>query len=309
MITYIKHKNIDFNAWDNCIRNSMNPVIYAYSWYLEASCECWDALIEGNYERVMPLPVRRKLGIQYVYPPLMTQQLGIFSKEEITEKKANEFVEAIPSGIKYAEIKFNTGNSLSVKNGIKIIRHNNYELNLNLPYQEIIKDYTANHVRNIKRRALHEISIKKSLDMESLITLFKQEKETKISKLPDDYFSYLHKLFKALVAQDKASIFEVYQGDKYCGASLIASDSDRIYFLFSAINAEGKKYGLMHKLINHIIQLHAGTEFTFDFEGSDNANLARFYSGFGATLTHYYELKINRLPKLITKLRRIISIK
>jgi hypothetical protein len=49
-------------------------------WHLDRTAVVWDALVWGDYEFVMPLPVRKKWGIQYVYQPLFCQQLGIFPK-------------------------------------------------------------------------------------------------------------------------------------------------------------------------------------------------------------------------------------
>lgn len=304
MIQLIKHRDLDFFAWDRCLESSMNKRIYAYSWYLNSVCDRWDALVEGDYNSIMPLPIRKKWGISYVFPPVMTQQLGIFSTNEITEKKVKEFIKAIPQQIKYGEIKFNSDNGRLSKN-IMALAHNNYELNLNFSHDELIKNYSANNLRNIKKVAVNDLKFLQSNNLKPLINAFKQGRGTKIAALPDDFFSGLQKLFDNLLLMNKGVIYEVHHGDKYCGGGLIAKDSDRIYFLFSAINEEGKLYGLMHKLIDHIIKLHAGSELIFDFEGSDNANLARFYSGFGASLTHYYEMKIDKLPKLLTNIAKV----
>ena len=45
------------------------------------SVRTWDALVEDDYVSVMPLPYRKKMGVTYIFPPTMTQQLGVFSHE------------------------------------------------------------------------------------------------------------------------------------------------------------------------------------------------------------------------------------
>ena len=68
MIKYIKHKDVDKTKWDQCIARSSNGFIFAYAWYLEIVCENWDALIEGDYETVFPLPWKRVVVILLIWP-------------------------------------------------------------------------------------------------------------------------------------------------------------------------------------------------------------------------------------------------
>ena len=67
MIRYLKNHEINTEKWDECIMNAFNGIVYAYSWYLDIVHETWDALIEGDYERVMPLPVSEKCGVSYIF--------------------------------------------------------------------------------------------------------------------------------------------------------------------------------------------------------------------------------------------------
>ena len=61
-----------------------------------------------------------------------------------------------------------------------------------------------------------------------------------------------------------------------------------------------RKYGrenrAMFFIIDKFIEEHAQTHLTFDFDGSNDPNLARFYKGFGSTEIKYPRLEINRLP-------------
>ena len=56
----------------------------------------WEALISENYEYIMPLPVKSKYKIPYLVQPILTQQLGIFSKNKINENIIEEFIKEIP---------------------------------------------------------------------------------------------------------------------------------------------------------------------------------------------------------------------
>ena len=52
----------------------------------------------------------------------------------------------------------------------------------------------------------------------------------------------------------------------------------------------------MFYLINEVIKKYSQQDLIFDFEGSDNESLARFYKGFGGYETSYLNLKRNELP-------------
>ena len=62
-IKHIKHQNIDFEKWDKTILSSVYPLVFAQSFYLNATCPQWDALIIGDYESVFPLTYNTKFGI------------------------------------------------------------------------------------------------------------------------------------------------------------------------------------------------------------------------------------------------------
>ncbi len=88
-ISYLRHENIDKKKWDNCIAHANNSLIYAYSYYLDAMSENWNALVMNDYEAVMPLTWAKKFGFRYLRQPVFTQQLGIFGnisfEKNITE--------------------------------------------------------------------------------------------------------------------------------------------------------------------------------------------------------------------------------
>ena len=68
-----------------------------------------------------------------------------------------------------------------------------------------------------------------------------------------------------------------------------------ITFLFSGLTIEGKQRQAMTFLLDHVIKLNAGKPMTFDFEGSDDENLARFYLGFGGEERRYPSYSYNNM--------------
>ena len=63
MIQYLIHNQINQTKWDATIAECGN--IYAYSWYLDIVHPGWDALVEDDYQSVMPLTGGKKFGVDY----------------------------------------------------------------------------------------------------------------------------------------------------------------------------------------------------------------------------------------------------
>ena len=62
-IQYLLHPQINKKKWDGCIDNAANGLLYATSTYLDCMAVQWYALVLTDYEMVMPLPCRKKYGI------------------------------------------------------------------------------------------------------------------------------------------------------------------------------------------------------------------------------------------------------
>ena len=110
MIRFVPNDKIDKQKWDSAIDNSTSPYFYAKSWYLDKVSPRWNALIEDDYRKLMPLPVKQKWGFKYICQPILTQQLGIFSADQITQKDISHFLKSIPLSIPYTRIFLNSSN-------------------------------------------------------------------------------------------------------------------------------------------------------------------------------------------------------
>src|ERR1035437_8944019 len=136
-IIHLRNKTIDYQRWDFCITQSHNHLTYAYSWYLDIVSPDWEALVSEDYEYIMPLPVKSRYGIPYLVQPVLTQQLGIFSKKEIDEDIVEEFIKQIPY-FSY-ELNLNETNFYA-----KALIYPNFVLNLRQTYNQINACYSKN---------------------------------------------------------------------------------------------------------------------------------------------------------------------
>lgn len=293
-IQHLRHKSIDLEKWDMVIRLSINHLGYAYSWYLDIVSPGWEALVSDDYEYIMPLPVKRKYKIPYLVQPALSQQLGIFSKNKISEDIIQLFIKKIPYysyEINLNECNFNAD----------VIKQANYVLKIDRSYQRITEKYTKNTLRNIEKALKNSLTIRENLGIDEFIDLFKEVN-------PNDK-SLIDKVYQPILINgtDKKMI-------KICGAyntnnELLSGLSlfftgDRIVCLLLVSNEIGKKTSAMFLLIDHLIKTYAGSNKIVDFEGSMIEGVARFYKGFGAENQPYFILRKMRPAFLVKTIKR-----
>ena len=198
MIRCLSNQEINKHKWDNCVRESFNGMIYAYSWYLDIVAENWQGLVEDEYQRIFPLITRNKGNIHYLYQPVFTQQLGVISKKILTEQVVSSFLNAIPEKFKFAEINLNTLNKIETGN-FKIFHWQNFELDLINSYDNLYKGYSTNLKRNLKKAEKDGLTLSKNIKPDEIITLFRSNRGQKIKILkesisnliPDQDFSQI----------------------------------------------------------------------------------------------------------------------
>lgn len=297
MISYLENKAIDKPKWDALIAECGN--IYAYSWYLDIVHPGWDALVEDNYQAVMPLTGGNKIGVNYLFQPFFVQQLGVFSKTPMTEGKLKDFLDVIPEKYRFCELRFNESNTLD-NNIEEFDYHRNILLYLNQDIQSLRANYHQNTKRNLAKAETHDLHLLETVQPQQVVDLFRNNRGALLEKWGDAEYGVLLHLVEEAEKHDAAFVWGVTDqedGDPLC-AAIFMKTNDRITFLFSGLNEEGKQCQAMTYLIDQVIQRYANQPITFDFEGSDNDNLARFYLGFGGCEVRYPGYTFNRMSPM-----------
>ena len=294
MIRYLEHNQIDKKKWDATIEAIGN--IYAYSWYLDVVHPQWEALVEEDYVSLMPLTGGKKFGVHYLFQPYFVQQLGVFSKAPLSDEKLKEFLNAIPKKNRFCEIRLNESNTLSSDNDL-FDYHRNVLLDLNKDFKSIREHYHTNTKRNLAKAESNNLQIVDTVIPYHVVALFTDNRGALLNKWGDAEYARLTALTKVAVNKKHAFILGVTEkgvGQLLC-AAIFMKTKDRITFLFSGLTEEGKQRQAMTYLLNQVIQKYANQPITFDFEGSDDDNLARFYLGFGGKEIKYPSYGFNRL--------------
>lgn len=299
MIRYIDRDHIDEKRWNDCIDRSFNGNLYGYSWFLDIVGPEWGALVEDDYERVFPLVHRKKFGMHYVYQPFFTQQLGLYSTSVLNAEILHDFIRAIPGKFKHAEINLNTLNK-GDEARFDLVPQLNHELDLIHSYEKIRAGYSENLLRNLKKAEKAGLSVSKNIRPEEVIALFRENRGAEFPHLRDADYIRLRRIAYTAMYKGLAGIWGVYDHrNRLAAGAFFIKSHNKAVFLFSGMGPEGRETGAMPFLIDSYIRQHAGKHLTFDFDGSNDPNLARFYKSFGSRECRYLRLTVSRLPGIL----------
>lgn len=299
MIQLKEYKDIDKKKWDACIDRSPDACIFVYSFYLDAVCESWSALVLNDYEAVFPLVSKSKFRIHYLYQPFFTRYFGVFSKSKATDTQTHQFLNAIPEKYKYIEFCIHEGSKLVLTHFS--VKERCYQvLDLKFPYETVAKAYSDNAKRNIKKASKAGFRIEPGIAPEEIVKLFRRTKGAELKTFKVKDFKTLLKLMNELIKEKKAETLAVYNlENQLCAAAFFIKNKNRFVYLKSGVSDFGKNNGAMHFLFDFFIKNHSGGDNILDFGGSSVESVARFYKNFGAKDCVYLQLKKNRLPNVV----------
>jgi hypothetical protein len=100
------------------------------------------------------------------------------------------------------------------------------------------------------------------------------------------YSAFLHAC-KALENEEKAICFRASRGEHVLAYAIFLISPHYLHYVCAAPTAEGRKVGVMHALIDHVVKTFAGNMLQLDFEGSEIPEVALFYRKFGAVEEKY----------------------
>ena len=278
-IQFVEHPKLNKEKWNYCIKDSFFPTFFADFDFLSIANPDFCALILNDYEAVMPLPVRKKMFLHYIYHPHFVSILGIFSKTPPTKELIAHFLQAIPKRYVRVDLFFNT-----LFDHPKASVLYSYHLSLQKKYEELYAHFSDNCRRNIKSSEKYALKYVESAEISEIIALFKNNrgKNTKVPFEEKDY-AILEKLAHLAQKNNHLEVVSVLDGeDEILAGALLFKDKHKTWFWFSGRDEKCAEKKAMFFLLNEYFKKHAETDTIFDFHGSMNPNIARFNAGFGA---------------------------
>lgn len=282
-IRYLKHTELDMHRWNACIQQSVNRLPYAMSWYLDAATDQhWDGLVVGDYAAVMPVPVKGQLFLKKAYQPYFLQQLGLFYTDAIYERELSSVLTELFAQHKRIQLHLNTANQPDIQ--FVLQKRVTHLLPLHIQYAELASGYSTQIKRNLKSARTHHLKVVPIADPEILLQMrrdflahvIRQGKQKESDTLR------LGRIMQAAIDHQQGLLLGVQNGDGNWCAGVFLLTNDRYMIYLSAVSTDlGKEQHAMTFLLDDIFQRHAASSLIFDFEGSMQPGLARYYKGFG----------------------------
>ena len=302
-ILYVKNCDIDFVKWDKCIHDAKNEIVFAYSWFLDAVFDSWDALILNDYEAIFPITKKSKFGLHYLFNPIFAMQLGVFSKNEISSELLEQFFQSIPSKIKLIDINLNYGNDYQGV-AFEVSEKKCQSIDLSESYEVISKKYSSNIKRNLSKARKNKLEIVLSIETDRVVSLFKENRGNSLKEMKDEQYIRLNTLLQKMRENKVAKIYECWIGKELIASACFSVYNGRIIYIKGGSSQKGRDFGAMHLIMDEVIHLNSGSNVIFDFGGSSVAQVARFNHSFGAVDYSYQRLYRNKLPLLVRLLKK-----
>lgn len=293
MIKRLTYEEIDWQKYQNCLESSEQKIYSAEKKYLDLLLhQNWEILVYNDYEAVMPIPLARKWGFNFVVMPLQTQQLGIFSEKDNSEINKS-FLEFFQKNYKVFYYAFNA------KNEFKTLfkSRKNYKL-FSEDYESVKKKYSIHRRRNVRITDVLQDKIKFS-EAENLNHSESFFIENVIGFTNSSLKKRAFENMKNFLSQNLLKVYELYfDGELASQAYLIQSEKED--FLVNFINDKKfSKYNLSSIILDQIFRKNIEKK-DFNFHGSNISEIAEFYRRFGAIEENYAFVENSKIQLLIS---------
>ena len=291
MIKRLKYEEVDWQKYQNCLEQSEQYIFFAEKKYLDLLLhQNWEILVDNDYEAVMPIPLAKKLGFNFVVMPLQTQQLGIFSEKDTPELNES-FLAFFQQNYKVFYYAFNAKNEFKTL----LKTRKNYKL-FSEDYESIKKKYSIHRRRNVRITDVLQDKIKFS-EAENLNHSEFFFTENVIGFTNSSLKKRAFENMKNFLSQNLLNVYELYfEGELASQAYLIESENED--FLVNFINDKKfSKYNLSSIILDQIFRKNIEKK-DFNFHGSNISEIAEFYRRFGATEENYAFVESSKIQLL-----------
>lgn len=279
-IELLDRAEIDEDRWNAVVKNSPYFRHYALTYFMDATASRWKGLIGGDYEWVWPVAVKT-FPVPQVYQPLLAQQLGPFGAAIVRAEELTAAYKVLLRRFWRVSVKFSDVYSALPW---KASQHLNIELDLNDSPALITKNYKRTAVSNIRKAERVGLKVEQNTgDAARLIEMFRADKGKAIGVLDKKFYVHVGAIYEAFAMRQEAETWAVYLNGELLAGVLLLKTGKRLLNFFTASSPQGREFGAMHALFHTIITRYAGEAGVLDFEGSNDPNLAFFYSSFGGS--------------------------
>lgn len=299
----LTYDEIDIARWDAAVRSSYNSAVYGMSWYLDACFPGWCGLVYGDYEQVMCVPLKQKLGVSHALQPLFVQQAGIFSQTALKPADVKRFLTYLDKKIGKVQL-YLTPQCTGLAQGFETqVRYSQF-VSLVPPMDEIRKAYSDNVRRNIKKAGKAGVDVRYSDGFETVVAQFKNQSGSHVGQIGGEGFERLGALLSNLQLHTHCLVPQVLDADgNLLYAAFFSVFEKTVLYVKGAGTEMAKNTGAGHWMMDHMMQTFQVEGCTlFDFGGANAENVRKFNRQFGGGEFEYLCFNGGYLPSFLRKI-------
>ncbi|MEM9885569.1 MAG: hypothetical protein AAF849_06720 [Bacteroidota bacterium] len=283
-IRFVAQEEIDRLRWDSCIHYATNGNAFGYTWFLNNATKNWDALVEGEYESVLPLTWELdRLNRRVLRQPPLVRELGIYSVNMLSPRRMDAFLLQIPASYKSIQITLNERNTFKTDESYDWTPRKNYQLLMTDVYEVLRSKYDPVLGKNLKAQQDHLIPIS-NIKPELLAAFYKAH--TKKSRKQEKTFHAIQRItYNAMHRGIGFSTGITDLEGNMLAMNFFIYSHGKVLSVLPLVSAQGKAQNALAMLFDRFIQSHAGRPLILDF--NTNEAIAK---RLGAKENIYYEL-------------------
>ncbi len=264
-IKWVKREEIDKVKWNSCIHYAYNGNVFGYLWFLDFIGKSWSALVEDDYQAVMPLIFRPGLNKLEVFQPNFIRELGVFSYAPLNANRVNLFFEAIPEVYRLINMRVSEECKPADNHGFIVKEHTNHVFSLLQTYEVLANRYSPAFKNALDRALTHKLQSSESITPEQFAAFFEKNGKGKRSQREKDKHALLRIMYNVLHrGWGFLSGITDENGELFAADFYITSHS-RIMSLAPVISKNGEALGAAAMQFDFLMRTNAGKPLLFDF--------------------------------------------
>lgn len=290
-VKFIPKEELDKVKFNSCVHYANNGNIFGYWWYLDAISKDWDALVEGDYESVMPLMWREEFPkTKVLYQAPLLRESGVYSINVLSPVRVKKFLEAIPPDYKKINIRLNEQNTSGDFPDFKKTEKNNHQMLLMESYEKLANAYSEplkTRIQQAENNKLVSVTNKKP----EIIADFYQKYASNRKELTRNFHTIQRIMYNALHRGWGFASTVMDENKEILATNFFIYSHKKVVSLLPVVSPKGKESGAMELLLDTLIKTHAGKPLILDFNTMEDNQLAK---DFGARSNIFYQVEQDR---------------
>jgi hypothetical protein len=306
----LNRSEIHPGRWDSVISGSLYRGFYSCSWYLDIVCESWYAFVwpsSVDYQIIMPLPVKRRLGFAVVYQPQFCQFLGLFSKSPVTSEVLESFLRTCVSHFPYISSYSFHPDLYCIIQPLRSHFKNIIFAENRTCWQRMDAEgrYSSDRMRNLKKGKEQNWSIENMENTDTIIRLFDIHHAAEVGGVCEKSYQILDKLVNAFREHGNVTLQYASLNGKLHAGILLFSYGGYVVYIFNAADESGRRGNARTVMLDRYFEENKGTDLLFDFESAQQPYIHSFYSSFGGVDAPFFSISKTNLLFPLNHLQRL----